>query len=176
MGAMRCRFDDGDDDDDRLARRNPDDALVQTCTHVRLVSTLYDVQMLLDRPKLDAPFEDDDVLVLNDLAIRGQGGEVRGGRRECGDDGQESREGGKDGELHCGVMGVRVCLCQMCKCESKCDDLMRCTRCPFDLDLDLFWDDESSDLEVAISRKQIVSHAGSHGCKPASGNTVISER
>lgn len=53
--------------------------------------------MSLDRPELDALFEDDDVLVRDDLSLGRQGGEVRGGGGQGGD-GREERDERGNGE------------------------------------------------------------------------------
>jgi len=58
------------------------------------MSGLDDIEMSLNVSEFDTLLEDDDVLVLNDLSLGGQGGEVRGGRWQGGDDGEESDERG----------------------------------------------------------------------------------
>jgi hypothetical protein len=61
------------------------------------MSLLDDIQMSLDRTKLDALFEDDDVLVRDDLSLGRQGGEMRGGGGQGGD-GREERDERGNGE------------------------------------------------------------------------------
>lgn len=58
------------------------------------------VEVKGDGGGVDALLEDDDVLVIDDVAVRAEGGELRDGG---GEDGREQRE--QDGETHAGHCG-----------------------------------------------------------------------